>query len=69
MARNRENMVKLVGVGRKLPNGVPHRKIRYKVGQQYNLQTKVTNAAEPSFSTHLFRGSMYLTIRSRRRLA
>jgi hypothetical protein len=32
MARNRENMVKLVGVRRKLPNDVPHRQIRYKVG-------------------------------------
>jgi hypothetical protein len=56
MARNREKMVKLVAVGRKLPNDVLHRQIRYKVGQQYNLQMKVTNSAESSFSTHLFRG-------------
>ena len=56
MARNQEKMVKLVGVGRKLPNNVPHMQIRYKVGQQYNLPTKVTTAGESSFSTRLFRG-------------
>jgi len=51
-----KKMVKLLGLRRKLPNDVPQRQIRYKVGRQYNLQTKPTDAAESSFSTHLFRG-------------